>query len=832
MGAWLAAAVLAAAASGCVASGSFQCSTDTQCGAQGQCSAPGYCSFPDPGCNQTGRRFGEHAGQGLGGQCVVADGGLGDGGPMADGPTSDAPLSDGGPMADGPTSDGPMSDGGPSPDATMADASMADAGVPTCISELAVGGYHVCVRKGGAVECWGSDDNGQLGDGRTIRSSTPRPVSGLTNAVELSLGNIHSCARTQTGAVLCWGANTGRQLGSTDPSDRTTPLAISGLTAKAIAAGAYFNCAIDSSDAVQCWGYNDSEQLGTSGPIESATLIHPTNAPAASAIDAGRSFACALSLSPAGQVWCWGRNAEGQLGDGSTTPRSGAVQASISNVAELATGFQHTCVRKNDGTVWCWGDNGAGQLGRGSPSSSGTPLQVTQVSGATALWSGWDSTCARLDTGVTTCWGNDSYGKLGDGSPTYNQTSPMPTRYSGVVEMGFGDTQGCALIGSGVRCTGIDYFGSLGVGVLTASATPVAAVLTDVAQVSAGHFHTCAVLGTGAPRCWGYNLSGQIGDGSGIEIRPAPVAVSGLASVTEIIGGDRATCARRAGGASCWGENGTHQLGNNETPPMSHDSPVALATLTTVDELDLNIAHGCARVGGAVHCWGENMQGEVGDGTTTPRPAPVPTSITSGAISVSTGRQFTCVATTTGVTCWGINDTGNLGDGSNAPRSTPVQVQLFGGGALTGVLELASGWEHTCARTAAAVYCWGNGYSGQIGDGGGTPRFSARVVPGLMALQIAAHAHNSCALKMDRTVVCWGDNFFGQIGDGSNLQRSTPTPVSGLGNVAQITVGAVHACARRMDSTLACWGNNENGELGTSPTLLRLDPLPAQVSCP
>ena len=105
---------------------------------------------------------------------------------------------------------------------------------------------------------------------------------------------------------------------------------------------------------------------------------------------------------------------------------------------------------------------------------------------------------------------------------------------------------------------------------------------------------------------------------------------------------------------------------------MSHGSPVALATLTTVDELDLNIAHGCARVGGAVHCWGENMQGVVGDGSTTPRPAPVPTSITAGAISVSTGRQFTCVATTTGVTCWGINDAGNLGDGSDLPRSAPV----------------------------------------------------------------------------------------------------------------------------------------------------------------
>ncbi len=779
------------AESACVSSSGFQCSTDVQCGAVGKCEVTGFCSFADTGCGM-GRRYGEHGG-GFSNMCVGEDGAV------------------------------PRPDGG-------------DSGPVTCIDELAVGAFHACVRKGGRVECWGSGDDAQLGDGRLVRQSTPTPVSGLTDAAELAAGFVHTCVRTSTGKVKCWGSDGAYQIAAPDRDYHPVPEEIPGLPlVKRLSTQFFFTCAIDMADNVWCWGDNQAGQLGhgmTNQPVQPVQVVGLPSG--ARAIAAGRDHACAIVKTPADEVWCWGQNMGGALGDGTLLPRAAPVKVMLDGVAEIAAGQGHTCARKNDGTVWCWGQNGAYQLARRTPDMTGMPMQVPQVSGATAVIAGHDSSCARVAGGEYRCWGNDSFAKLGDGSGTYNQDVPTVNQATGALELDLGEQFGCARFATGVRCWGANFFGQLGDGVLTHSPRPVTAALTAQAQVSCGAAFTCSRSMGGLPFCWGQNGDDQLGTGGNVQVIPQPTQVATLTGITSIHAGVSQACALVGGAASCWGDNMAGILGDNQDPPQQRATPTPVFMLTTAADLSLSVSHMCARkADGSVVCWGQNTAGQLGDGTMMERHLPVASTITTGATSVATGNDFTCAVVGGGlVSCRGDNDDGTLGVGDNVAHAGVVTVQKAGGGDLTGVLEVVAGLYHVCARTASEVYCWGDGYAGQIGDGGGSPRNLATLVPGLAAQALAAGYKDTCALIAGGTVRCWGDNFFGQIGDGTQDTRTTPANVMGLSGVTQISVGYGHACARKGDGTLACWGNNEDGQLGTVPVVLRTMPVDVLLTCP
>jgi len=341
-------------------------------------------------------------------------------------------------------------------------------------------------------------------------------------------------------------------------------------------------------------------------------------------------------------------------------------------------------------------------------------------------------------------------------------------------------------------------------------------LLTDVAEIKAGERHTCALTSAGGVKCWGFNHDGQLGDGQG-EDRSAPVDVVGLTSGTKAItAGWRHTCVvTSAGGVKCWGNNHDGQVGDGtEVDRKSPQDVVGL--MTRVTTITAGERHTCAlTTTGGVKCWGNNHDGQLGDGTRKDKITPVDViGLMSGVTALAAGFRHTCALTTTGgVKCWGSNHDGQLGDGTDNDRHAPVDVA----GLTSGVIAITARWRYTCALTSTGVVkCWGGNHDGQLGDGTRTDRSTPVDVVGLASgvKALTAGWRHVCALTVDGGVKCWGSNHEGQLGDGTGVDRKNPVDVVGLsGGIIAIAAGGQHTCALAK-SNVTCWGENEDGQLG------------------
>ena len=698
-------------------------------------------------------------------------------------------------------------------------------------------GPHTCaLASDGTVQCWGSNPKGQLGDGTTTSRSRPAPVSGLTHVIAVGVGSGHSCALRANGTVACWGLNSSGQLGDGTTTDRLAPVTVSGLRDIVhLGVGDFHACAVRATGAVQCWGAQSEGRLGNGSTALSFQAL-PVNVPGvldAVAVSPGQAHTCALRAT--GQVLCWGRNFEGEIGNGGTvSPQLSPVTVpGVSNAVAITAGFHGNCALRADGAVLCWGANSDGSGGTdphvANPIVNAT--LVTGISGAVAIAMGTRHTCAVRGDGRVFCWGGNAIGQLGNGTITTGfEPHPTPAEVpglSGVVAIGAGAAWTCARRADGTMfCWGRNVEGQLGNGTNANAPSPVA-VLDFAGSISArgivaGTAHTCARRSEGTATCWGQNDLGQLGNGSTTDALE-PVAVASLNDIAAL--GDangNHTCARRPDGTvACWGDNAVQQTGDRFTGALYNTAPVAVVGIDQVIQVATGAQHTCAlKSDGTVFCWGGNAEGQLGSGfTDTILGAPFQVPGLANAVAIGAGVAHTCALLASGaVTCWGKNDSGQLGNGTSAGTLAPVPVN-----SVTDAVAITLGAHHTCAlRAGGSVLCWGLNSRGQLGNG----TTINRLLPGkvdVTAIAIAAGSEHTCAVIPGGTVTCWGGNGFGQLGDGTDRARPTPGPnVAKLANVAALTAGAYHTCALRGDGQPLCWGRNDGAQVGDGTSTNRL----------
>jgi alpha-tubulin suppressor-like RCC1 family protein len=350
-----------------------------------------------------------------------------------------------------------------------------------------------------------------------------------------------------------------------------------------------------------------------------------------------------------GSVWAWGSNAFGELGDGTTTGRLTPVQTvGLTNAVAIVGGRDHSLALRSDGTVWAWGSNSIGQLGDGTATDRLMPVQVLGLAGVVAIAGSRSHTLALLSDGTVWGWGQNIEGQLGDGTNTNRATPVQVVGLSDVVAVAVGSFHSLALRGDGtVWAWGSNNVRQLGNGTASNSLVPVqTSNLTDVVAIAASGSHSLALLADGTVWGWGRNGDGELGDGTTNQYL-VPVQTLGLTDVVQVACG---------GGASANG----HSLA------------------VTAD--------------GKVWAWGENSSGQLGDGTTSDRWAPVQTISLTDVVSVAAGGRHSLALRAGGtVWAWGQNS-GRLGDGTTINRSTPVQTVD-----MSNVVAVAAGHFHSLA---------------------------------------------------------------------------------------------------------------------------------------
>ncbi|MCU1358737.1 MAG: regulator of chromosome condensation [Ilumatobacteraceae bacterium] len=323
-------------------------------------------------------------------------------------------------------------------------------------------------------------------------------------------------------------------------------------------------------------GLNADGQLGngtttqrlTAGAVSVSNIVQ---------VASGREHAYALD--DHGRVWAWGDNSKNAVGDGTSTDRRTPAVV-LTGVAEVEAGHYHGIALKTDGTVWTWGFGSLGQLGLGTTNNRSLPTKVPSISGAIAVAAGRDMSYVLLSDHTVMAFGGNTYGEVGDGTTARRNSPVKVSGLTDVVRIVGGRNHGLALKADGTLWAwGANEYNELGDGTSTQRTTPVQ-VLTNVKSMDAGAEHSLAVMNDGTVRTWGRGYRGELGLGNTAS-RSTPTAVPGLTGIVQVGDGrDQSFAMNAAGAVWAWGYNDTGQLGDGTT--TQRNSPLRITALTGI----------------------------------------------------------------------------------------------------------------------------------------------------------------------------------------------------------------------------------------------------------
>ncbi|MFC5407479.1 RCC1 domain-containing protein [Cohnella soli] len=760
-------------------------------------------------------------------------------------------------------------------------------------------GHSLAVKNDGTVWSWGLNGNGQLGDGTTGSASTPVQVSSLGGVTQVAAGGYHSVALKADKTVWSWGANDVGQLGDGTTTQRLTRVQVSGLTANAIAAGKQHNMAIMNDYRAVSWGKNDYGQLGNNSLINIGTPVVFTNMERSDVFDN-------LTMDPASPNYVVTKVRAGahcsfdgltngisvkDLGSTSSLPSRNPVSGLASFVPLRMSFPVHTGLLTYPMATFA-------RVVYSTPALNGNPTY--KAAADRYFQAAWDAASSHDYQWVENT-NNEGWYIYPKGAPMFvdgsenqfnhylslgktfvelsqipgprqaealNKATRMANRYKNDLTWDdvrdayvwkYYPTQSATYNGWDERAgTTINHeYSACWTADKDVNKIPYAAIEVDFAVLAYdngivfdekdmqrfANTFTRNVLtydGSGMPKL-NFAVDGSGGIAPAIQevfatqwmktapwddrifhmsrklfaTQPSVPSLAPLAHFNEF-----ARIAATKGKIWTWGNNVSGQLGDGTT--SAHSTPAAL-TLQGATQISSGEYHGVElNADGTVSAWGNNVYGQVGDGTTTDRSAPVAVSGLTNVISVKAGHYHSLALKSDGtVWSWGYNNSGQLGDGTTTNRSSPVQIT-----SLSNIVAIAAGGFHSFAlKSDGTIWAWGSNTAGQLGDNSTTNRVTPVQVTGMSNVEaIDASVGHSMALKKDGTVWTWGYNNSGQLGDGSTLNRKVPAQVAGLNKVTAIAAGGYYSLALKTNGTVFAWGANDKGQLGDGTTTDRTAP--------
>ena len=512
--------------------------------------------------------------------------------------------------------------------------------------QVAAGAYHsLGIKTNGDLWAWGSNGNGQLGDGTWTQATTPKLIG--SGFASVAAGSYHSLAVKTNGDLYAWGYNGKGQLGDGSTTQARAPELI-GSGFAFVAAGNSHSLAVKTNGDLYAWGNNAYGQLGDG----SATQANAPKLIGSGFASIAAGYYHSLAVKTNGDLYAWGYNGLGQLGDGTST-QTNAPKLIGPGFASVAAGSFHSLAIKASGDLYAWGNNAYGQLGDGTTTQASAPKLIGSGFATVATGSDSSHSLAIKTSGDLYAFGYDNYGQLGDDGAIMHVNAPELIG-SGFSFVAAGSSHSLAIKTNGdLYAWGWNFLGQLGDG-STMQANAPKLIAVGFASVAAGSYHSLAVKTNGDLYAWGYNAYGQLGDGSTTQANAPKLIGSGFASIAA--GSYHSLAIKANGDLYAWGSNGNGQLGGGfASVAAGANHSLALKT------------------NGDLYAWGYNGSGQIGDGTTTQ--AYAPKLIGSGFASVAGGDSHSLAIRMDGdLYASGWNGSGQLGDGHDYMWAVPIIV--------------------------------------------------------------------------------------------------------------------------------------------------------------
>ena len=774
----------------------------------------------------------------------------------------------------------------------------------TSWTQVATGQSHiVALGSDGNVYAWGLNNYGQLGDSSTASDSIPVMVkkpAGVTSWTAVAAGAFYSMAMANNGDIYAWGFNNFGQLGNGTTSNDSIPTLVklpTGVTATKIAAGTNFGLAVGSNDSLYVWGRNFNGQLGignTTDQHSPVTVKFPSGVTSWTEIGAGAFTSYALGND--GNLYSAGSNGNGQVGDGTTSQRNSFTKVLLPGAAtgwksfsgggsfclgmasndslyawgfgsdgelgdgqmlknntsiqivslpagvtatSYAAGHNHGLIIGSNGHMYSWGLNSAGQLGNGTTVEAIVPVYVNSQDLAAAALSGPANGAQLATSDSTATWGSVS------GANSYELQVSSTSKFTTIVY----DTAGLtgtsypirSLFGPVLSLGSTYYWRVVGVSSTSGSYSAISSFTTPGEPVTSG-LRLAAEANSNSSYfinamdtlfTWGNNQYGQLGNGTMVNDTiataiPFPIGVTGWKIVAA--GQTQTVALGNNDTLYAWGQNNDGQLGNGTTSDTSLPVMVTFpAGVKSWTDVAAGAAHSLA-IGndGNVYAWGFNSTGQLGDTSTTNSSVPVKMGSTAGLkpVQVFAGNNWSAILCSNGELFeTGRNANGQLGDGTKTDSDTLVMVQLPAG--VSGWLAFAAGGYHAIAiGNDGNLYGWGNGGNGQLADGG----TASLTTPGKIAMPagvtgwgaIACGENFIEAVGNDGNIYEAGYSNDGESGNGTTSGRVTALTkanmMAGVSKYDNVAAGHNHVLAIASNDSLYAWGANSSGQLGDDST--------------